>query len=238
MDGTRVFFGDEDYGRKLAVNAFGPFTTSQSYLQHYLDHCGNPKKRHPRGVGARKLLAMMIPYLPSPRNGHETFVLSLPDFDSQNIMIDERGDLTGIIDWDNVQAVPSFLGYSRFPGWITRDWDPLMYGYPHTETENSPDELNRYRRRYDSQMKRLLNRGDDSRFTAKSHIFEAVAIAAMSDICRFEIVKKIVERIFQEEKDHDSQSFIEGVGLGRLKSKDMRKLQRGLQALLSTSRKG
>jgi len=79
-------------------------------------------------------------------NQEETFVLSLPDFDSQNTMIDERGNLTGIIDWDNVETVPRFLGYSSFPGWITRDWDPLIYYYPENkESENSPEELRRCR---------------------------------------------------------------------------------------------
>lgn len=231
-------FGNEDYEQKLAVDAFGPFTTSQSYLQYHLNHRGNPQKRHPFGVGAQKLVAMMIPYLPRPRNGHETFVLALPDFDSQNIMIDERGNFTGIVDWGNVQAVPAFLGYSRFPGWITRDWDPLMYGYPHIETEDSPEELRRYRRWYASRMKQLLNGRGESRFTGKSHIFEAVTIAAMSEVCRLEIVRKIVERVSRGKKDFDSLGFIENVGEGRLKGKDRRGFEKRFQALLSISGRG
>ena len=60
----------------------------------------------------------------------ETFVLTTPDFDSQNIMIDARGNLTGIIDWDHVQTMPRCLGYCRCPEWITRDCDPVRCEYP------------------------------------------------------------------------------------------------------------
>lgn len=44
-------------------------------------------------------------------------------------------------------------------------------------------------------MQEMLHRKGDSRFVNKSHIFEAVTIAACNDICRFEIVKKIVTRV-------------------------------------------
>ena len=44
---------------------------------------------------------MVVRHLPSPPS--PTFVLSVPDFDSQNIMVDDQGNLTGIIDWDLAQ---------------------------------------------------------------------------------------------------------------------------------------
>ncbi|KAK3329701.1 hypothetical protein B0H66DRAFT_35093 [Apodospora peruviana] len=76
----------------------------------------------------------------------EGFVLAVPDFDSQNIMTDDQGNLTGLIDRDFVQTMPRCLGYSRYPGWITRDWNPLMFGWPGSSRENSPEELERYRK--------------------------------------------------------------------------------------------
>ncbi|KAI9810278.1 MAG: hypothetical protein M1832_001367 [Thelocarpon impressellum] len=194
--------GDQDFGEKLVVEAFGPFATSQDYF----------------------------------RMDRETFVLAPPDFDSQNIMIDERGNVTGIIDWDNVQTEPRFLGFSRFPSWITRDWDPLMYSYPQSPRENSPDQLKQFRARYDGQMQKNLHGRGDARWTKKSHIFEAVSISAMDSTCRLEIVRKIVDRIVPRDEDYDALDVIEDVGRRRLASKDMDRLTRGFAALLSIGR--
>lgn len=124
-------FGDENYGMNLQVDEFGPFESSKSYLRHHARHSSDPTKKSPLATGSRVFLDMIISALPSsterPSSNREAFVLSLPDFDSQNVMVDEQGNLTGLIDWDNVQTVPRFLGISSFPGWITREWDPIIY---------------------------------------------------------------------------------------------------------------
>ena len=233
--------GDEDYGQKLTVKQSGPFSTSESYLRFHFNKSKSAKHGYPFTIGSEKLMNSIIGHLPlstinpSSRQSPETFVLSLPDYDSQNIMIDEQGNLTGLIDWDNVHTVPRFLGYSSFPGWITRDWDPLMYNYPRNERENSPEELEQYRERYCNKMKHLLDQGGDSRFTTKSHIYEAAAIAATSDACRLEIVKKFVDWIFEDEPEHDALDLLDEVGLGELGSKEQSKLESGFKALLSAS---
>jgi len=65
--------------------------------------------------------------------------------------------ITGLIDWDNAQTVPSICGFAWYPSWITRDWDPHMYGWPYMpETENSPEQLERYRQHYFDEMKTVL----------------------------------------------------------------------------------
>ncbi|KAK9428614.1 hypothetical protein V1505DRAFT_357644 [Lipomyces doorenjongii] len=232
--------GDEDYGKDLRVQEFGPFESSKSYLRHWVSHYGDARKQSPLALGSRMILDMMISCLPlstkSVSTNQESFVLSLPDFDSQNIMIDERGNLTGIIDWDNVQAVPRFIGYLSFPGWITRDWDPIVYYYPaNKERENSPEELKRYRRRYNSNMQEILQRKGDARFVNKSHVFEAVAIAATDDVRRLEIARKVVGRVFQVDDD-DALELMRDAGCGKLKFTDKMKLRTGLQALLSVPR--
>jgi aminoglycoside phosphotransferase (APT) family kinase protein len=229
---------NDDNGREvnIQVDEFGPFETSKSYLRHCLDH--HVKKYDtPSPRGCRTLVEMMIEHLPTTKNSaKETFVLSLPDFDAQNIMIDEQGNLTGIIDWDNVQTMPRFLGYSSFPGWITRDWDPMMY-YPElTDRENSPEELKRYRARYKDTMGKMLRGGGDSIFTGKSHIFEAVAIASMSEMCQLGIVRKIVDRIFPADDEYASVEFISDVGEKKLNPKQKKKLALKFQALLSLPR--
>ena len=233
-------FEDEKGIQDIRIIEFGPFETSKSYLQHYLNNTRPVLKKARPGRGSCAFLDMMIPYLPPSgkrSSTKETFVISLPDFDSQNIMIDEQGNLTGIIDWDHVQTVPRFLGYASFPGWITRDWDPLMYVYYHLpDRENSPEELKRYRRRYKAKMHEMLRGGGDARYTGKSHIFENVGIAMMNDGPRSNIVEKILERVFPVTEDYRTFNLIDDAADGNLEPKVKRKLESAFQAFLSVSR--
>ena len=162
----------------------------------------------------------MIDYLPlststSDVTDHETFVLCPPDYDSQNFLIDNEGNLTGILDWDMVQTVPRYLGYACYPGWITRDWDPLMYNHP-SEIENTPEELEGFREQWDNKMRELLGGEKDYRFTSKSHIFDNVVITAQDPRCRSHIVCKVLSAIFQEEDEVDCDSLIQELGKGEL----------------------
>jgi hypothetical protein len=70
-------------------------------------------------------------------------------------------------------------------------------------------------------------------FTIKSHIFEAVAIAAMGELYRLEIVRKIVERTIPEKDDYNALDLIEDVGRGKLMPMDMGRLKRRFTAFFS-----
>ncbi|KAK7415181.1 hypothetical protein QQZ08_012427, partial [Neonectria magnoliae] len=106
----------------------------------------------------------------------------------------DEGTITGLIDWDLAQTMPRFMGYARYPGWITRDWDPLMYGWPKmTELEDSPETLERYRAYYNTELGKALKWQGDWKFTEKSHITEAIWIATLSYPNRLEICRKFVQ---------------------------------------------
>ena len=75
-------------------------------------------------------------------------------------------------------------------------------------------------------------------FTRKSHIYEAVAIAATNDDSRLEVVRKILERIFKTVEGFDSLKFIEEVGTGKLEKKEECRLDAGLTALLAIQSRG
>jgi len=62
------------------------------------------------------------------------------------------------------------------------------------------------------------------RFVRKCPIFDAVAIAATSEISRLETLKNILENIFREEVGFDSLDFIEA-GRGKLSVKRRRELE-------------
>ena len=111
-----------------------------------------------------------------------------------------------------------------------------MYCYPaYKDRENSPEELKRYRRIYNSRMQEMLHGKGDSRFVNKSHIFEAVAIAAYDHVPRLEIVRKIMARVTGADDD-EALDIITDAGSGRLTLKEKDKLRNGFQALLSVPR--
>ena len=171
----------------------GPFDSSCAYFEALLSMQKTPQDQFT--IGLHQLLRMMIRCLPpsitAEQTDRESFVFAHPDLDVQNVLVSEDGTLTGLIDWDNVHTVPRCIGYSRYPSWITRDWDPNKYGYGKAgcRTENSPDELEYFREIYAGHMTSVLSETFD--YSTKSHLFEAVWIAASSPICLDHIVQKI-----------------------------------------------
>jgi aminoglycoside phosphotransferase len=45
----------------------------------------------------------------------ETFVLLHCDLDLQNVLVDDDGEVTGILDWDSCSVVPRSVGYASLP---------------------------------------------------------------------------------------------------------------------------
>lgn len=210
------------------IVASGPYDTVDEYL---LDHCAVADDNNsPWRVAATTVTKAAIRHSPfqKPSQG---FVLSIPDFDSQNIMVDHEGNLTGIIDWDLVQTLPRCVGYSRYPGWITRDWDPLMYGRPKSGTEDSPEELERYRRYYDQAMGEALQQTGDWEFTRKSHIWEAIWIAALNPVNRLEICCKLIQEATGNDRA-TARRIMYDLGSGEA---DWSKLEGQLEAFITRS---
>lgn len=188
---------ENDDGTVRVVKS-GPFDSTPAYLR---EHMAGKNQRSPWGIAAYEVVDAVLPHLP-PDNVAEQFVLAIPDFDAQNVMVDDEGDVTGIIDWDLVQTAPPYAGYTSYPSFITRDWNPLMYGWPKlADSENSPEELERYRAYYNQQMGSALGWAGDWMYTEKSHIAEAIWNAALDGACRTEICTKLVQAAVGAEED-------------------------------------
>jgi hypothetical protein len=86
----------------------GPFSDPKAYYTPMLDH---PEAK-PFAKGTAMLLRELISRIPEPE-GDTGFVLTHPDFDIQNVIVSENGELLGLIDWDGVAAVPRSLGNER-----------------------------------------------------------------------------------------------------------------------------
>ena len=237
---------EEDYGKTKQI---GPFDSSRSYMLHEF----SPQKIDPLGWGraAYQVNSIVLSHL--PKSSHdpfsendpeaETFVLCHPDFDSQNILIDEKGNLTGLIDWDGVQTYPRFLGYCRYPSFLTPDWDPIMYGYPGCPRYLSPEELVRYRQIYSDKMIQMLHREGDAIFAEKSHIFEAVWIASCDPRNRTEIIKKIIKQALPEISPKYDEFYVvihlakdDFDELNNMTPDLMGKLEKGIKKLLTVAR--
>jgi len=106
----------------------GPFNSQRDFYRCSIDRREAPPDKVGRGF--HKVLRLLLGRIPYTDNVEQTlFVLTHPDFDIQNIIVAPDGELRGIIDWDGVAAEPSCLGNERYPSWLTRDWDPMTYGY-------------------------------------------------------------------------------------------------------------
>jgi hypothetical protein len=169
---------------------------------------------------------VMLPCLPAD----DGFVLCPPDFDSQNVIVDAHGNISGFIDWDLAQTMPRYVGYARYPGWITRDWDPLMYGWP-MMTEDSPEDLHRYREHYNLELGRALAWQGDFHFTVNSHITEAVWIAATNPANRPAICRKLIQAALGKEDD-DALSILYDIGAGDYGEEDWLTLKIKLEQLM------
>lgn len=106
----------------------GPLKSQSDYFHCSIDRLEAPPDKFSRGF--HKVLRLLLAWIPYTDRVEQTpFVLTHPDFDIQNIIVSADGELRGVIDWDGVAAEPSCFGNERYPSWLTRDWDPIMYGY-------------------------------------------------------------------------------------------------------------
>lgn len=227
-----VYTSHDNEDGSFRIEASGPYASTREYLE---THSALGSKINSALARAKeKVMASLLRLSPLMKDSQDGFVLCPPDFDSQNILVDEEGRITGIIDWDLAHTMPRRLGYARYPGWITRDWDPLMYGWPQmADFEDSPDTLERYRAFYNNELGKALGHEEDWEFTEKSHIAEAVWIATLNYPNRTEICRKLVEVAARADSggDIDGLSVLFEIGEGTYSEEDWDALEAKLESL-------
>lgn len=214
---------DGDPKPTLYVDA-GPFAHPQDYYLFWLDR--GPEPRNLTLKGMHRLLRLFLQWVPEPQ--HPVFVLAHPDLNFQNILVSEDGRVQGFIDWDGVAAVPRLVGNERYPSWLTRDWDPVMYAWKeemergieqNTLWEDSPATLISHRGEYNDFMSQYLSvqkqspascasAVKESTVTQRSLYVENLLIATDSSICVDGILSTFFEKIVQlgRESSLDSTS--------------------------------
>ena len=195
----------------------GPFGSTKEYLLSMLyDPEEVPEvRRHIKADIA--ILRQAIDSIPKTLDTPQSFSLGHPDFNYQNILTDDEGEITGIIDWDGVDTCPRALGFACYPSWITRDWDPAMYDYvkelpdPDNQTyqEDSPEQLISYRREYAAAMadQNMPEEAYSPNDTWLSHLVEAISIAVSDTMCRPSILRVLLEYAFDKKMPFTHNEF-------------------------------
>jgi serine/threonine protein kinase len=160
--------------------------------------------------GARKIMHMLLTSPPFARTPQpppaetddmndaqpvprklETYVLRHDDLDLQNILIDDDGNVTGIIDWDGCMSVPRCIGPTSLPMFLRRDWldDHTINHFPHMTWS-----LDRYRNIYSTAMHEACN-GGDAKYTKKSAIYQGLLAVLYEDADCREFLGKLLAEI-------------------------------------------
>lgn len=211
--------------------SYGSFASSEAFFAAGLDRLCEPENPDDSDgmteLGVQIVMRIVLssaPFKPStPSQGEisqagygshtvpvrETFVIRHDDLDLQNILVDEDGNVTGIIDWDACAAVPRCIGYTSMPTFLRRDWLP-DYGLgrlPHMTWA-----IERYREVYTQAMEGFCE-SSDVNFTRKSAMYQLV-LAALDKDFRCRDVVKLLLREMPEYRRVDVNSFCRKLGQG------------------------
>jgi hypothetical protein len=126
----------------------------------------------------------------SDKKEQSSFVLGHADLDLQNILVDDDGNVTGILDWDNCKAVPRSIGYASLPLFLRKDWLPHFTG---TDFPYMSWTLDDYRDFYADAM--LKTGCSDAQFTRKSDMYHAIAAALYEEGDVWDVVDKLFRKI-------------------------------------------
>lgn len=100
----------------------------------------------------------------------ETFVIKPPDVDWQNILVDDNGNITGLLDWDGVCTVPQFQGFASTPEFLQQDY--LRTWHWEGDGGCSDHDLARYRKAHANFMAEAMGNKGDCIYTAKSPLLD------------------------------------------------------------------
>lgn len=167
---------DDEPSVDLPFCDIGPFLDLRDYLRYMVDR--HRPSSEGFGIGLYRMLVLFIEWLPEDYV-KAPFVLTHPDFDLQNVLVEEDGTVCGLIDWDGVAAEPRYLGCESYPKWLTHDWDPFFYNFDvengklyHEcgQPEHPPNELSHYRTLYAQFMSKslLTQQGSIAKSTANN----------------------------------------------------------------------
>ncbi|KAI1668044.1 hypothetical protein Ptr902_12214 [Pyrenophora tritici-repentis] len=162
-----------------------------------------------RGRGMHKMINMIFqcPPFAAPEAGNERFVIRHPDLDLQNILTDEEGNVTGIIDWHEAVTAPRCVGPAALPLFLIKDWLP---GFTLDDPPYLSWTVDYYLRIYAQAMQDAC---EDGKYTYKSAMYQAVYLATTRRGSAPDLVDKILLQL-PGVRLTDPNEFLERLGRG------------------------
>ena len=200
------------------IQTSGPWPSIEYYRSERYEEAENENP----GDADTLVLRLAAESTPSYMDGKGKTYIGHPDLAWHNIFVDDDANVTAFIDWDSLAITTCSLGFGRYPSWLTRDWDPAMYGYEDDAEasedmaqESTPLELSRYRKHYASAFHRFAPPDYDPRETRLAHIAEAIEIGTSSRFSRDWIVPKLLVHAFRGHIPFNYKDFAEEYSAGK-----------------------
>lgn len=202
-----------------ALFKIGPFNSSKGFVTAKLERMwpSDLDPSFPHGalaLGVRKVLDIVFstPVISSskklPTDQFETFVLRHNDLDLQNILADDDGNVTGILDWDGCITAPRCAGYASVPEFLRLDWQPNF------DLEKKPHmawKMDYYRQIYADAM--LETDCIDAKYTRKSAMYLAATDVLYDGGSGRDLATKLLLQI-PSLRCQDLEQFLEHLGKG------------------------
>ncbi|RDX51451.1 hypothetical protein OH76DRAFT_292129 [Lentinus brumalis] len=191
-----AFDEEEESGIPNTLN-FGPFESAHSY---YLALVRERGRYGIVGTDRLAMLRMLLATLPDDRFDGPPFHFGHPDFDSQNILINDAGEVSGFLDWDGLCILPRQVAALTYPSWLTVDWDPGAYaGYKENPPYDTEADLHMYRQMYNASID-AASGGRFTDITRNSHVVSSLFVAVNAMYQCYDILDKVGTYVFGVEE--------------------------------------
>lgn len=171
------------------------FASTREFFLHWYHNVARRFKRSGTNqslsyedAGLVKFLRLLPDQIPRSRpdfskDQPETFSLAHNDLDWQNILCDDYGNVTGIIDWEGACSRPASFGWAQVPLFLRRDLDTdCQWPWDTLECNLFPDQIQWYRKEYVAKLHELEpRRGSDK---GPSHPAISYLTCSLYDTCR------------------------------------------------------
>ncbi|KAJ4338774.1 hypothetical protein N0V87_003689 [Didymella glomerata] len=214
----------EDLESDDQIYEYGPFDSSEEYTTagideawpntHSADFDDYPDTEN-MIFGVRKILDLLYSHpliasstiAPLSTDEPETFVLSHPDLDLQNILTDDKGNVTGIIDWEGCTTMPRCAGYSAVPDFLRRYW---VDRHKASDMPHMDWQVEKYAQIYTDAMREFSPKG--AVYTRKSAMYDAI-LRAVAEGNAIDLCQKLFKCI-PAMRGTDADTFNQLIGRG------------------------